>query len=469
MEAIVFGSGVTALTFINSLDRERVKIKYIIDNNPEKHHTKIQELTIYPVDRAKANDFDVVFLASFQSLSMMAQLLEMGIAYDKIIPVNHEEHTRALRENYQKVLNSAASSRRVSNRKKIALVNLNYSNYQGLALFRYMPLYIKEKYDVDLIDASNYAKLSEYDVICSSHFDGIYQEGFINIELWHGFPLKTMGLLSPSINDNQIKSQDQRSKNTALVMSYSHLYNTFFNACFPYRQNKYRITGMPRNDFLFEEDGKEKLESLFGISLRGSNVIFYLPTWREGKKRELDSSMNWDHIFGTVVQEDSFTSILSDTNSILFVKLHPHEYRVYDKLGGTSNERIFYITDDMLSRAQVHLYELLNCADALITDYSSVAYDLLLKDVPLIYYIPDEMEYSNRRGFLIEPYSQMLPGPQVSDISMIGFHLHEYSKNKDYYRAERETVRDLIFKYKDNKASQRVWKEIDNYISQQDN
>ena len=47
---------------------------------------------------------------------------------------------------------------------------------------------------------------------------------------------------------------------------------------------------------------------------------------------------------------------------------------------------------------------------ALITDYSSVAFDFMLLDRPILYFVPDLEEYRRGRGLYFEP-EQMMPGP----------------------------------------------------------
>ena len=46
--------------------------------------------------------------------------------------------------------------------------------------------------------------------------------------------------------------------------------------------------------------------------------------------------------------------------------------------------------------------ELLCCADVLITDYSSVFFEFLLMDKPIIFFAPDYDIYSQSRGFYLD-------------------------------------------------------------------
>lgn len=44
--------------------------------------------------------------------------------------------------------------------------------------------------------------------------------------------------------------------------------------------------------------------------------------------------------------------------------------------------------------------EILNAFDVMISDYSSIVFDYLLLDRPVIYLIPDYEEYRSQRGFV---------------------------------------------------------------------
>lgn len=55
-------------------------------------------------------------------------------------------------------------------------------------------------------------------------------------------------------------------------------------------------------------------------------------------------------------------------------------------------------------------YNILNAVDILITDYSSIYFDFLLLDRPIIFTPIDYEEYKHNRGFLLEPFDFWAPG-----------------------------------------------------------
>jgi CDP-glycerol glycerophosphotransferase (TagB/SpsB family) len=467
---VIFGTGSSANTFINQLDSTKVKVLFFVDNNKEKHFKYFNNLPVYPPSHLLSVTFNYVIVASQYAIEITKQLLELGVPYEKIIPVSYSMHQAKKDELFEKIFYKKKWGK--EGRPRIALINYNFSNYNGFPLYKYMPENIAYKYQVDLLCEKNMDKLREYDVICSSHFDGIYKKEYVNIEMWHGFPIKQMGLsVEKELTNDYVSFIINRSNHTDLIMSYSRLYTTFINACFPTKTIKYKITGMPRNDLLFEKGGFNKLEFLLGKKLQSRSIVFYLPTWRKGKNEMIDSNKSWDRLFGFDDESDKDIIEFTENYGIEFViKLHPFEYNRYKEMEIFRQEifrqgRIHLLSDDMLIRKKIHLYELLSGASVLVTDYSSVYIDTLLIDMPVIFAPVDLNEYEQNRGFLLEPYEFLTPGPIVKSFKELKDEILKILNGYDDYKYQREVVRNLTHKYQDNRSSMRVWKEIDAFLT----
>lgn len=94
----------------------------------------------------------------------------------------------------------------------------------------------------------------------------------------------------------------------------------------------------------------------------------------------------------------------NNTDYQVLVKVHPFVYKTALKY----KELKPYLIPDSFDTN-----ELLSVVDLLITDYSSIFFDFLVTDNPIIFYSPDYEEYKNDRGFYIKP--DVLPGPSVFD------------------------------------------------------
>src|SRR5690606_22697777 len=118
---------------------------------------------------------------------------------------------------------------------KIALIKNNNSGSNTYALFQRMPEDIINKYEVVLVDRNQkdnnyYLDLFESKLVVHTHESG-YSDAQINVQLWHGFPLKTLSFMAKFSNDVKTRNNMFWNKLEA-VASYSQTYSTFMNACY---------------------------------------------------------------------------------------------------------------------------------------------------------------------------------------------------------------------------------------------
>lgn len=355
-------------------------------------------------------------------------------------------------------------------KKNICLICENFSGSNTIALFKLMPQYIKDKYNIYIIKQ----------VICDEYFDTIMKSDLVIltegnypflkktfnskqkvIDLWHGFPLKSICDKKEALNDSK-----NVWDNVDYVASYSELFNCNMSKCIPVKQDKYIITGAPRNDFLYISDGKKNLENILGDLVKGKKVIFYMPTYRKNVFRDnhVEGNKNWNNIFGFKnLNEKGFNEFLKENNLVLVLKLHPAE-EGETKQYIRQSPNIILLEERLLKINGIDLYELLNSADLLMTDYSSVYFDYLLLDRPIIFIPNDLKEYDRDRGFLLKPYDKWTPGPKVLDQYSLEQEILKGLKDNSYYQKERKEILGLVHKNMDGNSSERVWKFVDDII-----
>lgn len=138
---------------------------------------------------------------------------------------------------------------------------------------------------------------------------------------------------------------------------------------------------------------QQDLRTRLGISA-GQKVVLYAPTWRGSQgKPDSDTSL----ISGALNQLDALT----DT-TVLFRGHHFSEKHL--KSVGLGNR---LVSEDILTN------DLLAIVDILVTDYSSVLFDFLPFDKPVVFYVPDEAHYRSVRGLYFDMHE--LPGSTCSD------------------------------------------------------
>ncbi|PKR77775.1 hypothetical protein CEY16_07540 [Halalkalibacillus sediminis] len=280
-------------------------------------------------------------------------------------------------------------------------------------------------------------KISQYEFIVTSHGFKKYNPKQIVIDLWHGTPLKAMRYMEK----NEQVYEEEGFDPDHLITS-SKLESSLLAACMHVHFSKHEILGSPRNDYLFK-----KTENEFTNKLSDFNkVLLYMPTFRSGylnrKEGEVDQSF---------LEEKEFISYLESNNYLLITKFHPLE----EKSIKYSSDHIMNLTSETLLSLNIDLYQVLPHTDLLITDYSSIYFDYLLLDRPIIFLNKDIDQYRKTRGLLLEPYDFWTPGIKVQNDQLISSAINQ-SFDKDEYKKRREELRSVFHLHQDGKSTERV-------------
>ncbi len=279
------------------------------------------------------------------------------------------------------------------------------------------------------------------------------------VDLWHGMPLKAVGytkstpyMISPRPNDN----------NYYLIATSITMRNALA-ACFWQDPRRIFITGQPRNDKLFRKP--MDLSEILGVDIKSySKVVLFAPTFRKtahfiGPDGNLD--VNGEMISYRLnlpdFQKDEFSDFIEKNNILFLVKFHPTE-EIFAREFFSEMDNVLLITNEMLQKHMIDIYDILGAVDVLVTDYSSIYFDFLLLDRPIIFVVPDLEEYRRFRGFVLEPFEFWTPGPKVKTFREFLDELEKSLNDPEYYASERKTINELVNHYKDDKSSERVYR-----------
>lgn len=284
-------------------------------------------------------------------------------------------------------------------------------------------------------------------------------------QLWHGFPLKGLNHMSRYQSPRHRRDFQSYWSRYRAVASYSATYTTLMNACFGGAIEQYVITGMPRNDFLFRSDGKRELAKATGRDLSGKKLLAYMPTFRTtrfGQTNGRESGALFD--FADFSLEEMIRFLDSQSLTML-VKLHPYEARETAAVQRMAESEAFcLITDEMLAAHHIDFYETLNSIDLLVTDYSSIYFDYLLLDRPIVFTPTDAKEYAATRGLLLEPYEFWAPGPKCLTQTELLSAIERELSSPNRLASERDRVSSIVHHYRDGNSSQRVAKMLREHL-----
>lgn len=296
-----------------------------------------------------------------------------------------------------------------------------------------------------------YKLLNKAKLIITTHGPMKVKRRTINLELWHGFPIKGMNLMDGNI------SKRKSFENIDYAISLSSTYSSLLNSCIGIDGEKYKITGYPRNDTLFKSDGRKLLSNIFGWNLSNKKIILFMPTYRKTHStRSEDGKKNYSNFFGfDYFDVEDFNSFLESNDYIFVLKLHPNEEEIFKTSFNYEYENIKLLLGSTLSEYQTDLYEIVNAADVLITDFSSIYFDYLLLNRPIIFTPVDIESYSNKRGFLVNPIEFWLPG----DICLNYNDLIKKIKDNiltDKNATRRNVIKNIVHKNDDSDSLTRV-------------
>ncbi|OIQ18383.1 MAG: hypothetical protein BM556_08975 [Bacteriovorax sp. MedPE-SWde] len=363
-------------------------------------------------------------------------------------------------------------SRVISPKNKIVFISEGHSGCNSRAQFTYTKT--KEiSYEIELIDSKKYdkssftgfcsfiKKLCEAKVLASTH-GPIILKGRKTFDFWHSVHLKATGAMEIKKNRGRIKTDWDYVDGLA---SYSSFYTTSMSACFLSDPHKFKITGVPRNDLLYNTDSREKLLKVLKSKRTDAKVLFFAPTFRLGYGED-QGNKDFSNIFGLEKFDSSlFNKFLKENNHIFVYKLHPNEEPFLGQyINNIDPEFSFNLSNTVLEKENLDLYEVLGGVDLLITDYSGIYFDFLLLNRPCVFCPIDLEAYTKNRGFLMDPYDDWTPGPKVYGQSDLQEEIDKSISDKRYFEEDRLRLNRIINHFHDGRSRSRIQSELEKLL-----
>ena len=264
--------------------------------------------------------------------------------------------------------------------------------------------------------------------------------GAVKVNLWHGIPLKKIqkdNIFDYARNPRSRREwfrwmlrrmSDEKSSDYVLTTS-KHLIPIFSSA---FQTKKVLVTGYPRNDAIWKDkihvvssDKEERTLTIVKQQKADKRLLLYLPTFRETEKKFFD-----------IIDGERLKQFLLKENLFLFIKLHLKS-KQKEEFAKCASSNI-YILDP-----QEDPYPLLGDMDVLITDYSSIYFDFLLMDKPIVFFDYDLGEYMKSSREMYFPYADLTPGCKVENQE----DLERAVLSADHYESERELVKQRVFDF----------------------
>lgn len=231
--------------------------------------------------------------------------------------------------------------------------------------------------------------------------------GALTILLWHGVPLKQISWDAGFAAEPALvrRAHADMAEEFDLLTVPGEALTRIFESGLRIDRERMLVAGYPRNDALFDPIRGEGVgtdtDALANVERLAADhtVLFYLPTFREWDGGSVAANLDFEALNDLLERRDAY----------LVLKMHPNEPLPVDT---ADFSRVVALPE------QTDIYPFLRSADALVTDYSSVALDYLLLDRPLVFYPFDLDRYREKRGLYFE-YEEATPGPVAHDFDAL--------------------------------------------------
>ena len=220
------------------------------------------------------------------------------------------------------------------------------------------------------------------------------------VQLWHGLPLKTIGWDAETADQPWPVRQCHRymAAEIDLVTAPSEAAIDPLSSGLGIDPERVVVTGYPRTDVF---DTRVEGAAVIGdgtveaVKAHADDqpVLFYLPTYRQSGTSFVDA-----------LDVEAVGEQLADSDAHLYIKAHPYE----PVSAAADHPHVHWLP------ASVDPYLVLPHADVLVTDYSSVLFDYLTVDRPIVLFAYDREAYVADRGLYVE-YETVAPGRIATD------------------------------------------------------
>ena len=273
------------------------------------------------------------------------------------------------------------------------------------------------------------------------------REDQVRVMLWHGCGFKARLGNSPNEDNYEymVVTGDEYAKQYAIN--------------FGLRRDQMLVTGFPKVDYIFHPDSewREKLKVK-----EADKYIFWLPTFRntnrpgfERHNHTVPKGETGLPMVSSIDQLKSINELLVDNNSVMIIKLHPMQDRkMICDFSVFSNIQLIENKD--LLKWDIQINQILGYADALISDYSSVAVDYLVMDRPIAFTLDDFDSYEAERGFDWPDVKPHLPGKELYNYDEMYDYVKSVLAGIDPGLEKRRSISEEMQKYSDDQSSRRV-------------
>lgn len=217
------------------------------------------------------------------------------------------------------------------------------------------------------------------------------------IQIWHA--LGAFKKFGRSVLDKEGGKSSKTAKAFKMHKNYSLIAASgdecvpFFSEAFGQPESRFIPIGIPRMDYLTDKEENARV--------RG-NILLKYPQLDNGRKNILYAP--------TFRDTDEDRAALAAATKELVNKVNYSDFNLIVKHHVVDSNKEQIYTDSRMNTAEGENFTAMDfmcVADYVVTDYSSVIYEALLKDLPIYIYCFDSDKYIDERGFYIDFWTDL--------------------------------------------------------------
>ncbi|CAN7247028.1 CDP-glycerol glycerophosphotransferase family protein [Rhizobacter sp. LjRoot28] len=227
--------------------------------------------------------------------------------------------------------------------------------------------------------------------------------GARQVQMWHGVSIKEIGYrnlpplkhMSPRIA-RVLRTCGHFARFVGTAARHEPEWRRWFSF------DGYAPVGYARNDVLTREPAghdllnvdEEAWQRAGEVQARGGRIFLYAPTFRDANRAQWILQVGIERV----------AKAIADAGDLLIVNMHPVEQPSVPEIAKSLPSVCFVAP-------RTDVYPLLTRTSVLITDYSSIMFDFLLLDRPVLLFRPDHHDYVTRSRKLFDAKLSVPPGP----------------------------------------------------------
>lgn len=288
--------------------------------------------------------------------------------------------------------------------------------------------------------------------------------GTIKINLWHGIPLKKI-----EWDDEYSKWFQARGIRKAMYqivapwifekanfyLCPSPLIAPIFKSAFRLDESQVVVGGYPRTYIFFEkikgfdvQCAQEPYGRLVDMKSAGRRLIMYMPTFRDRS----------DELFLEIVNLTQFNEFLKERDLLFLIKPHP-----YSTLKDIPPDKY---TNILSLEPELDGYPFLSLSDVLVTDYSSVYFDYLLLNKPIIFFCYDLLEYLQQNRQMYFEYEKITPGVKANNYDSLISGIKDVLNGSDGFSHDRQKMCKQMFSYRNMMEIEELFHDLEVRVGQ---